>query len=114
MKQIPLTLRRWSRAEYDRLVELGVLHGEPVELVGGQLVVAEPQGSYHASVLGAAGGAHRGERSPAVAIRRPVGSKPRRNVPPRVTTSAMRVAALPKLASVRKQTPLSFLAAHDV
>ena len=35
-------------------------------------------------------------------------------MPPRVTTSAMRVAALPKLASVRKQTPLSFLAARDV
>jgi Uma2 family endonuclease len=55
MKQIPLTLRRWTRAEYDRLVDLGVLHGKPVELVGGQLVVAEPQGSYHASTLGAAG-----------------------------------------------------------
>jgi Uma2 family endonuclease len=55
MKQIPLTPRRWTRAEYDRLVNLGVLHGKPVELVGGQLVVAEPQGSYHASALGAAG-----------------------------------------------------------
>ena len=55
MKQIPLTLRRWTRAEYDRLVDLGVLHGNPVELVGGQLVVAEPQGSYHASALGTAG-----------------------------------------------------------
>ena len=59
MKQIPLTPRRWTRAEYDRLVNLGVLHGEPVELVGGQLVVAEPQGSYHASALGAAGDALR-------------------------------------------------------
>jgi len=38
-------------------VDLGVLHGEPVELVGGQLVVAEPQGSYHASALGTAGDA---------------------------------------------------------
>ena len=37
----------------------GVLHGKPVELVGGQLVVAEPQGSYHASALGAAGDALR-------------------------------------------------------
>jgi len=54
MKQIPLSLRRWTRAEYERLVDLGVLHGEPVELVGGQLVVAEPQGSYHASALGTA------------------------------------------------------------
>ncbi len=59
MKQIPLTLRRWTRAEYDRLVELGVLHGESMELVGGQLVVAEPQGSYHASAVGAAGDALR-------------------------------------------------------
>src|SRR5678815_2551751 len=59
MEQIPLTPRRWTRAEYDRLVSLGVLHGEPVELVGGQLVVAEPQGSYHASALGAAGDALR-------------------------------------------------------
>ena len=31
-----------------------------------------------------------------------------------VTTSAMRVAALPKLASVHMQTPLSFLPAHEV
>ena len=59
MKQIPLTPRRWTRAEYNRLVNLGVLHGKPVELVGGQLVVAEPQGSYHASALGAAGDALR-------------------------------------------------------
>jgi Uma2 family endonuclease len=47
--QAPLTLRRWTRAEYDRLVDLGVFEGEPVELIGGQLVVAEPQGAYHAS-----------------------------------------------------------------
>src|SRR6185436_10012309 len=59
MEQIPLTPRRWTRAEYDRLVNLGVLHEKPVELVGGQLVVAEPQGSYHASALGAAGDALR-------------------------------------------------------
>lgn len=59
MEQIPLTPRRWTRAEYDRLVHLGVLHGKPVELVGGQLIVAEPQGSYHASALGAAGDALR-------------------------------------------------------
>ena len=38
--------RRWSRQEYDRLVELGVLHeDEPIELIGGQMVVAEPKGS---------------------------------------------------------------------
>lgn len=49
--QTPLTSRRWQRAEYDRLVELGVLQGEPLELIAGQLVVAEPQGSYHASAI---------------------------------------------------------------
>jgi Uma2 family endonuclease len=54
MTHPPLTLRRWKRAEYDRLVELGVFEGEPIELIGGQLVVAEPQYPYHASSIGAA------------------------------------------------------------
>jgi Uma2 family endonuclease len=52
MRQAPLTLRRWKRAEYDQLVDLGLFREEPVELVGGQLVVAEPQGSYHATSVG--------------------------------------------------------------
>ncbi len=51
MAQTPLTLKRWKRAEYDRLVDLGVFAGEPIELVGGQLVVAEPQSAYHASTI---------------------------------------------------------------
>ena len=51
MTQPPLTLRRWNRAEYDRLVELGVFERDPVELVGGQLIVAEPQSAYHASAV---------------------------------------------------------------
>ena len=51
MKQAPLTERRWKRAEYDRLVDLGVFNGEPLELIGGQLIVAEPQGSYHATAV---------------------------------------------------------------
>ncbi len=51
MTQTALTLRRWQRAEYERLVDLGVFHGEPIELIGGQLVVGEPQGSYHASAI---------------------------------------------------------------
>jgi Uma2 family endonuclease len=53
MTERPLTLRRWKRVEYERLVDLGVFTGEPVELIGGQLVVAEPQGSYHATAVGA-------------------------------------------------------------
>lgn len=52
MKQAPLTLRRWKRVEYERLVDLGVFQGDPVELLGGHLVVAEPQGSYHATAVG--------------------------------------------------------------
>ena len=49
--QVPLTLRRWQRVEYDRLVDLGLFQGEPIELIAGQLVVAEPQGAYHASAI---------------------------------------------------------------
>ena len=64
MKQQPLTVRCWTRGEYERLVELGVFHDEAVELIGGQLLVAEPQGSYHASRLGAAGDALRAALPP--------------------------------------------------
>jgi len=53
MKQEPLTLRRWERVEYERLVDLGAFEGDAVELVGGHLIVAEPQGPYHASSLSA-------------------------------------------------------------
>src|SRR5215813_563451 len=49
--QTPLTVKRWRRSEFDRLVNLGAFEGEPLELIGGQLVVAEPQGSYHASAI---------------------------------------------------------------
>ena len=69
MKQAPLTLRRWTRAEYDRLVDLGMLDREPVELIGGHLVVAEPHGSYHASALGAAGDALRAALPPGWLVR---------------------------------------------
>jgi Uma2 family endonuclease len=48
VKQAPLTVRRWKRVEYDRLVELGAFDREPLELIGGQLIVAEPQNAYHA------------------------------------------------------------------
>jgi hypothetical protein len=34
--------RRWTRVEYDRLIDTGVFKpGEPIELLGGLLVVAE-------------------------------------------------------------------------
>jgi len=42
--------RRWTRREYDRLIELGVLHeDEPIELLAGRLVVREPQHTPHAT-----------------------------------------------------------------
>ena len=47
-----LETRRWKRVEYDRLIECGFFKpGEPVELVGGQLIVAEPQGSRHYTAI---------------------------------------------------------------
>src|ERR1700730_7670801 len=59
MDHAPLSVRRWSRAEYERLVDLGVFRAEPVELIGGQLIVAEPQNRPHATAGGAAGDALR-------------------------------------------------------
>src|SRR2546428_4569900 len=46
------TTRRWTRVEYERLIELGVFQpGERLELIDGLLVVREPQGSRHASAI---------------------------------------------------------------
>jgi Uma2 family endonuclease len=53
MAQVPLTVRRWKRTEYARLVDLGAFEGEPLELIDGQLIVAEPHGTYHASSISA-------------------------------------------------------------
>ena len=40
--------RRFSRAEYERLIELGLFHeDERVELIGGELVLGEPKGAEH-------------------------------------------------------------------
>jgi Uma2 family endonuclease len=47
-----VTTRRWRRVEYERLVEAGFFPpGDRVELVGGQLIVAEPQGSGHYAAI---------------------------------------------------------------
>ena len=51
MAQAPLTVRRWTRDEYERLVELGIFEREPLELIAGQLIVAEPQSAYHAGSI---------------------------------------------------------------
>jgi Uma2 family endonuclease len=53
MRQAPaFTPRRWTRAEYDRLIGLGAFDGERIGLIGGQLLVSEPHGAYHASTIG--------------------------------------------------------------
>jgi Uma2 family endonuclease len=42
--------REWTRAEYDRLIDLGILdEDEPIELLGGEMVVREPQAGPHAT-----------------------------------------------------------------
>jgi Uma2 family endonuclease len=50
MSTLEVKTRRWTRKEYDRLIELGVLdEDEPIELVDGQMVVREPQYTPHAT-----------------------------------------------------------------
>jgi Uma2 family endonuclease len=45
--------RRWSRAEYGRLIDAGILReDDPIELVDGQLIVREPQHTPHAVATG--------------------------------------------------------------
>jgi Uma2 family endonuclease len=53
MVTYPVRTRRWTRAEYDRLIEHGVfLPDEPLELLGGELIVSEPQNSAHYTAIG--------------------------------------------------------------
>ena len=66
MAQLPLTLRRRKRVEYERLVDLGGFEGDPVELIGGQPGVAGPPG-----------------RRPAPAVRPADAADPRAAPPPR-------------------------------
>jgi Uma2 family endonuclease len=50
MSEAAIRTRRWSRAEYDKLIEEGIFQpGERLELLAGQLVVREPQGTPHAT-----------------------------------------------------------------
>ena len=44
--------RSWTRTEYDCLIESGFFHeDEAIELVGGQLIVAEPKGTDHSVAI---------------------------------------------------------------
>jgi hypothetical protein len=51
MKQQAFTAKRWRRVEYQRLVDVGAFEAEPLELIGGQLMVAEPKGSEHSAAV---------------------------------------------------------------
>ncbi len=52
MASYEIRTRRFSRAEYERLVDLGVFQpGEAIELIGGELMVAEPQGAAHYTAI---------------------------------------------------------------
>jgi Uma2 family endonuclease len=47
-----MPIKRWTRREYDRLIEQGVFgSGDRIELLGGLLVVREPHGSPHALAI---------------------------------------------------------------
>jgi len=47
-----LELKRWTRAEYDKLIECGAFTPDDhVELIDGLLVVAEPQSAYHYTAI---------------------------------------------------------------
>jgi hypothetical protein len=50
--RLPPRSRRWTRAEYDRLITLGLLdEDEPIELLGGEMVVKELQAGPHATAV---------------------------------------------------------------
>ena len=69
MKQAPFTSKRWQRVEYERLVDVGAFEGEPIELIGGQLIVAEPKGSPHAASVEMTGDALRASLPPGWIVR---------------------------------------------
>ncbi|MBI4627646.1 MAG: Uma2 family endonuclease [Candidatus Rokubacteria bacterium] len=52
MTTYPIRTRRWRRSEYEHLTRIGAFPpGEPLELLGGDLVVSEPQGSAHYTAI---------------------------------------------------------------
>ncbi len=70
METYPLRTRRWTRKAYERLTRVGVLHeDEPIELIGGQLIVAEPKGSPHATAVSLAAEALRAAFGPGWVVR---------------------------------------------
>jgi len=65
-----LAYRHWTRKEYDRLIELGVIKpDERIELISGQMIVAEPKGSPHSTAVGLTAEALRAAFGPGWVIR---------------------------------------------
>jgi len=69
MTQTPLTMRRWARFEYEKLVDTGFFDRDRVELIGGQLIVSEPQGTYHVTAVCLVGDALRAVLPPGWLLR---------------------------------------------
>ena len=70
VEPVGVTTRCWTRTEYERLVECGFFRpDEPIELVGGRLIVSEPQGSLHAVAVGLASEALRVAFGPGWVVR---------------------------------------------
>jgi Uma2 family endonuclease len=60
MGESTIRTRRWTRLEYSRLIDVGVLHeDDPIELLEGCLVVAEPHHTPHATSIDLVGEALR-------------------------------------------------------
>ena len=55
MSHSSMRTKRWTRREYDRLIDLGAFRsGDRLELLAGNLVVCEPQGTPHMTAIRAA------------------------------------------------------------
>lgn len=55
MAQSSIRTKRWTRAEYERLIDLGAFGpADRLELLAGDLVVCEPQGTPHMTAIRAA------------------------------------------------------------
>jgi len=51
-EDLAVRTKRWTRAEYDRLIDRGAFGpADRIELLGGVLVCREPQGSAHATAI---------------------------------------------------------------
>jgi len=70
MARANIAAHRWKRVEYERAIEAGEFQpGDPIELIGGRLIVAEPQGSRHFTAVRAAEEALRAAFGPGWEVR---------------------------------------------